>query len=691
MFKFELLLEYFGKNPYILHLKDKYINELIVQNEQKLNISIEAYYDFFASNETYIITHGSNYNTLKTLIKDYNDSIPKHNLNYNNKKRKRLKVKIFYDNKVKKDHFLYFTSFYPSFSNIETNAYLERNFRYGGKKFAEIIDLNIGEKSAKYVLSQFGITDKNINSIKIDGLLGETEKCFHFSYKNKHFFTYKEDTEHPIEKQWLSIPLDVKKLNKMNKNPEWEKNKYEFYNHQIEGIKFLLWVKKGFIFDKTGIGKSNQALVASILNGGKRTLILTIKEDLKKWGELVEDFGQKSEVINNLYEKSDTILEANYHILNYDIVKKFSNSKETNFNIFEFTYDTIILDECHKIRNSQSKKSDILNKLFKMPYIKNIYGLSATPFETNEQLLGLYETLNIDPDNLIPTSYDNFNSSYKKTCDFKLNYCEGIPMKINKQGGNGDKRNIIKLGASTNSIELAQRIKYTYLCRTDSEVEGFPEKKVTLLNLQLDLETKRKYEAYRDELIEMYTEMFKNKTEDGEQGINAELPATTKLRQFLAEYATEQTSKFVRTLIENNNEKVIIFTHFNDEFKILCEKLSDVAVWVNANPQLRWRKKSNNEIVKEFKENSEYQVIIGNASTLGTAHNIPQAGHCILNSPNWNSGEHDQMMGRNWRLDRKGTVHAWFWNYEDTKTEHIFNKSTSKGLNLKILLMNIYK
>ena len=687
MFKFQNLIEYFGKNPLTLSLKDKYIEHIVQSLEKKQISQFDKHTAYLTAKRHVLLTNNSDLNTLKKRISDFNVAIDKYNETAQTK-AKTIRVKIFYDNKVPLGTYIIIIDnpVPPNISNY--SDYLLRNFRYNAYQFDGCIDLEIGEKSAEYVLKQFNITDRKISTIKVDKLLGETDALFHFGYKDKHFFTYKEDTDHPIRKMWNSIDLNEDYLNSLNKSDIWIKENRKFYAHQVEGIKFLLWVKKGFIFDKTGIGKSNQALAASLLNGGKKTLIFTIKEDVKKWADLVTDFGKTSETISATYTKTETLANVDYHIINYDIIKKFSKSENTNFNIFSTKYDTIIIDECHKIRNYQAIKSDILNKLFNTPSIKYIYGLSATPFESNEQLLGLYQTLNIDSNDFIPCNKDGYSQKFEKGNNFKINYCSGFFMKIKKKMKGNETKDIeiINTQGDSNTKELAQRIKYTYLCRSSDEVEGFPEKIVNVLNLELDLETRRRYDEYYKELIVTYTQ----DNEDG-SNINPELPATTKLRQFLAEYATAHTDVFVRRLIEGNDEKVIIFTHFNDEFKILCERMSDIAVWVNANPALRWNKKSNNAIVEHFKTNPDVKVLIGNAMTLGTAHNIPEASHSVLNSPNWNSGEHDQMMGRNWRLGKKGTVNAWFWVFEDTKSEHIFNRAEEKGGNIKILLTNIYK
>jgi superfamily II DNA or RNA helicase len=503
-------------------------------------------------------------------------------------------------------------------------------------------------------------------------------------YKSHSFFLLKEDPEleNPVTKQWKQIDLDPAYLNSLNKGKKWVERGHQLKPHQIIGIKFLSFINKGFIFDKVGIGKSNQAMTAAVISGAKKVLIITIKDDVYKWKQLSYDFGQVGELILSKEIDLDALNNANYHIINYDALKKYSQKKMIEFNILAQGYDTIIVDECHNIRNNMSVKANILAKLFNSYSIKRIYGLTATPFETNEQVLGLYMSMGISADGSMPTS-NNWLENKELMDSFKERYCAGIKMSNN--GKTFVKTSALKENGkkliNTNSVELSQVIKYTYICRSSDDIEGFPDKKINVLNLELPAEKRSKYEQYRNELIEHYKKM----NEESDNYINEELPTYTKLRQFLSLVSADQSATFARARA-NMGEKIIIFTHYNDEFSLLCEKLADVALWVHTSKTHRWRKKDNQEIVNLFKESDEYKILIGNIKTLGTGHNIPEADHTLLNSPNWNNGEHDQAMGRNWRLDREKPVNAWFWIYKDSLTEKVYDRAKLKGENIETLL-----
>lgn len=672
-FKQIQLLHYYGDNPLIKSLKSKFLDltiEKCSQTQINGNFNLTQIYD------QYIISSKKTYDN---LIFTYNE--------LKNNKHINVGKKYFYYTAKLPDDVIIKLNESISFDELKKfNEYLLRNFSFPGNYFNTTLELKVSGENSTYVPKQFG-RDSVIDKIKVDGIIGETSKVYHFIFNNKPFFAHKDGCENPYSKQWNDTPLDIDYLNSLNISESWKENNYKFYPHQIEGIKFLLHKKRACIFDKVGIGKSNQAIAAAILNGSKKVLIITIKDDVHKWRQLAQDFGQTACVIDATFKKNDELTDSSdYHVINYDIIKKYSgkNTAATEiFNIFKYRYETIIVDECHNIRNAAAKKSSIIKKLFSQKYVKNVYALSATPFETNDQLYGLYSTMGIPIGDLLPKAGEGYEMMMRKYEHYKMRYCNGTY--INKMINNRMEK-IIVIGKKVNGVvipnsntqELYQLIKGTYLCRTPDDVEGFPKKDIHVLDLSLTPDIQSKYNAYRDELLNQYEQM----------DVHAELPAAIKLRQFLSLVAVKQTASFARNLI-STGEKVIIFTHYKEEFDEMCKELSDTSVWVNADPSLRYKKMQNKDIVNLFKTSDKYKILIGNAQTLGTGHNIPQATHVIINSPDWNSGEHSQMMGRNWRLDRKETVHAWFWIYKDTKCEEVFKKAQSKEDNVNILLQNI--
>lgn len=670
------IIEYDGDNALILQYKDEIISEFMNQLPHlEINDGLNTILSKVKGAPAFIYCNPTNIAYVIDKIKEKNASL------------KRDGKKLFFYIRVLKDLNIESGYIIPIYKNtiinipFEANEYLLKNFRYEGYIFPENHKIKIGAINEKYLQKQFN-TDKEIKKVAINKLVGETDEKFHLKYKKFNFFLYKDDPEleHPVNSLWQNIDIDFDILNGMNKNEEWINKGYKFNEHQKDGIKFLTYNKKGFIFDTTGLGKSLQVLCASIAVKSKKTLILTIKDDKKKWADLIKDMGFEVNVLGGT-KKINYNRDAEYDILNYDSLDKYCK-KTAPINLLEQLYECIIADECHNLRNSTSTKSKRANQLFNKRFVQYIFGASASPFENNEHFMDMCSIMNIEIGRLIPVWNKGYNAFKERLDDFKIVYCNGVKMTRNNNtfvtvGMLKDDKGLNIY--NSNSHELAQRIKYSFLCRTNDDIPGFPIKRVHELKVEMTPFEQSEYERYKKELKKLYSD------KDKYGNINEDLPIFVKLREFLSKVAVPHTTNFAIKKAKNG-EKIIIFTHFKEEFELLCQNLAGYAVWVHAEKKERWRKKENYEIVNEFKTSKEYNIIIGNIQTLGTAHNIPEAHHTLINSPNWNNGEHEQAMGRNWRINTPHDVHAWFWIVEDSEVETVYFRAKAKKENTKILL-----
>lgn len=670
------LIKYEGNNPLIA----KYINEItsrFLSELPKMDIysQLPNILSKPKSSPSFIYCNPSDIRHIIGALKTKNEEL------------KRDDKKLFFYIEILKTPHIAQGKFLPIYKHTsvdippEINEYLVKNFRYEGYTFPMGHKIKVGELNEKYIQEQFN-TNKKVGEVAVEKLIGETSEKFHLKYKNFNFFVNKNDTglEHPVKKLWEELPIDFDALNEMNKNKEWVEKGYKLNEHQREGIRFLVYKQKGFIFDTTGLGKSLQAFYASVVTSSRKTLIITIKDDKKKWQDLVNENGFEANVLGGT-RKIKYNEAAQYDILNYESLDKYCK-KGAAINLLEKRYECVIADECHNLRNSSATKSRRGNQLFNKPYVKYVFGLSASPFENNEHFMDMCSIMNVEIGTLIPLWKYGFNSFKERLDRFKLDYCNGVLMKRNNttfvatglsKDGNG--LNIY----NSNTPELAQRIKYSFLCRTNKDIPNFPVKRIHELTTEMSSFEHSEYESYKKQLKEQYSD------KERYGNINESLPMFVKLREFLSKVAVPHTVNFAIQKAKKK-EKIIIFTHFKEEFELLCQKLAGYAVWVHAEKKSRWRKKENHEIVSEFKKSADYNIIIGNIQTLGTAHNIPEAHHTIVNSPNWNNGEHEQAMGRNWRINTPHDVNAWFWIVEDSEVETVYQRANSKRENTLILL-----
>jgi SNF2 family DNA or RNA helicase len=98
------------------------------------------------------------------------------------------------------------------------------------------------------------------------------------------------------------------------------------------------------------------------------------------------------------------------------------------------------------------------------------------------------------------------------------------------------------------------------------------------------------------------------------------------------------------------------------------------------------RERAIHVIAKQHQRDENIKVIVGNIRTLGTGHNITKGDVAIINSPDWNSGEHEQAEGRSWRIGRTEDVTVYYCLFENTHEEEVFERSKQKKDNKDIIL-----
>ncbi len=616
--------------------------------------------------------------------------------------------------------------------------YLSRNLRYIGRKIN--LTLKIGNESVA-LLNKQGFYCKN-NEIIVDYLWGETDKLYHFGWYNDDFFVWKHDTDDVQKKELSVIPYNgnlweslgnVKIYDFQVDGIKFMFNKKKCFNFDEPGCGKTL---QSIIAAKAN-GCKNVLVItlASLKLNWKREVgrfgwtakILNGKE--------YEDKQTDFTIIN--YE----ILKNFVPLHDFQIRKSLKNGKkgvvESTQTIGGF--DCIIIDEVHRAKHPDALQSMCIKNLCSEKSVKCVYGLSGTPIEYNLDFYNICRSLDLSIPSLIQTNgyFGEIQQNYE---EYAMTYCnafemrmDGVARKKNKeqiksvlpstiqshrriaylltileQCGHKEKKEWyyqspkgkIKLSELTvqqadeilkrpfedkrkktiiigkkengimvknsNTLELHQRIKHLMIRRTKRDVlHNFPYKFILPIYCSFDALKRLEYNS----LWEEYLEEKNNKKYLEED----KLSSSIKIREFLAKLKVPHTINFVKDKIENGS-KVIVFTHFKDEFELLCGGLKDCAVNIHAS--MTPEKKQS--IIDKFQNDEKTRCIIGNIKTLGTGHNLTKGDIAVINSPNWNSGEHEQAEDRNFRIGREEDVEIYYMIFENTHEEEVFDRSRQK-------------
>jgi SWI/SNF-related matrix-associated actin-dependent regulator 1 of chromatin subfamily A len=490
--------------------------------------------------------------------------------------------------------------------------------------------------------------------ILVEYLLADNDKTFHIygklkrnQEKSRMYFIPKSQVLDDIYYEEIDIDVDFEKYTKLDtfvlKDGTVGRTPYE---HQIDGIKFLLTNDGCLLADDMGLGKTYQSIIAALESGAERILIVCPSAVKINWEREIQYFQNFDTTIIS-GKKWD---QAQFTIINYDILKNFhevpgKNLKEEdicwdNQHLVQGDFDLVILDEAHKLKNPKSGRGSIMKDLCVNHNIPKVWLLSGTPVANRP--MDYYNLLRLIKSPLV----DNFKFYVQR-------YCEG--RQITTTLKNGHKKKIWLTNGASNLEELAIKTKHIYKRRLKTEIKDMPDKLIAPTYHQF---TDKQWKAY-DELWEEYLIERKKKKKRGEP--ERDLVELGLLRKFVAMEAIPESISMAENIIEQEN-KVIIFTNFTDELLALQKHFGKRCVVHYGDMSDKQKQLS----IDKFQQNDKVEVFIGNIISAGVGITLTEATHVIFNSFDWVPGNNEQAEDRAYRIGQVNNVTVYYQLFDET-------------------------
>ena len=522
------------------------------------------------------------------------------------------------------------------------SKYVKKYFNVEPKKLNKVIELTNYFSEELKNEHKLKITPKKIF---VETLLAESDKAIHIIcklYKNqkdvKLIWIPKTQILDDIHYEDIEVNIDFDKYS------ELDKRGWKAFNHQEDGIKFLLKNKKCILADDMGLGKTYQSIVAALECNAERVLIICPSSLKINWMREVQNFCDDVSIISGNYWNPNR-----FTIVNYDILKNFHTVAERNKeyedwelmrDIVEFNPDLLILDEAHYVKNHKSKRGAILKDLSKNFGCERVWLLTGTPIANRP--MDYYNLLAI-----IDSPITNNWVHYAKT------YCDGMRF---KKGG----RYIWVTKGASNLDELSAKTKRTILRRKKENVLDLPEKLITPVYLELE-----NVDGYKN----VWNEYLEQRKLDGKKGNPAkDLVEMTLLRTFIAMETVPYTIEKTEEALELN-KKTIIFCNFNDEMDSFINHFGDKCVCVRGGMS----DKQKQHAVDRFQEDDSCMVFVGQIKAAGVGLTLTKAEIVIMNSLDWVPGNHEQAEDRAYRIGQSETVNIYYMLMDDTIDTLVWN------------------
>ena len=399
--------------------------------------------------------------------------------------------------------------------------------------------------------------------------------------------------------------------------------------HQKEAIQKLVENKKFILADDMGLGKTTSTIIAALEAGSKKALIICPATLKINWKREIENYSDKTVFIA---ESKNFSTEADFVIINYDIIKNFHDTKKKDESqILASNFDLVIVDEAHYIKNATAQRTKLINDIVKKT--DRLWLLTGTPMTSR------------------PIDYFNLLSLIdspvaKNWMAYAIRYCQGYQFNV---GG----RKVWNVTGASNLEELRDRTLGLTLRRLKENVLDLPDKIITPVYLRL------KSKQYEEVMGEYYDWYDKNPEES--KSLTVQFSKLTKVRQIIADEKIAQTIELAENILEQD-KKVIIFCNFTDSLNKITEHFGKVAVKLDGSMSKPERQHS----VDQFQDNPKVKVFVGNIKAAGVGITLTAAEAVIMNDLSFLPSDHAQSEDRAYRYGQKNNVLVYYPIFENT-------------------------
>lgn len=415
------------------------------------------------------------------------------------------------------------------------------------------------------------------------------------------------------------------------------------FEHQKEGVEWLIPKKRGMLAFEMGCGKSMTAIMAADMKGFKKILVVCPNSLKGNWKNEIKLLlpGENVISINALKHKTwPDCSNTRFVIANYDILKKFSAQiKNEGFECF-------IADECHYLKNPKALRTKSFKKTIAWKRAINVWLLTGTPVTTTP--LDLFTLLGI-LQHPVGKNYINFG----------IRYCDGV------KGEYG-----WEFKGASNLQELHLATQDSILRKTKEEVlKNLPPKIHKKHVLESDSLLEKKCKEY---ILDYYQKKYDNGDYDIFDNFDDRSEAIVELmlkRYFYALYKLDDPNYHeLIELLLNQGKKLIIFTNFTKVVDAFKNKYGSSCLTMDG----RVKSENRQAIAERFQTDESINMIVCNYKVGSVGLNLYASDTVIVHDPDWVPSTISQAIDRAHRIGQTKSVTAIMPFYENTTEETIY-------------------
>lgn len=426
---------------------------------------------------------------------------------------------------------------------------------------------------------------------------------------------------------------------------------------------------KGILADEMGLGKTAQALAAIHARRDVALPALVVCPSVAKyvWEREAKTWcpTTKTSVISGFRNPDNDLFfhpaDNEITIINYDLLygqldKKAMNqyAKDNKISdpkkipeIFRYLgwgplfeksgYKTIVLDESHKIKNAQSKRTTAVKSLAKRK--THVIAISGTPIENRPK--EFFTTLEI----VCPHLFGTWWTYAHKYCNPTHN---GFGWDFNGASNTEELHTIL-----TESV-MIRRLKKDVL-------KDLPEKVRSVIPVEINMAEYNKAEK----ALRSFLQTQKGTKAKSDKA--AALAEIERCKQAAVVGKLDAAIEWIGDYLETD-KKLVVFAHHTFVLDKLQKHYGDLCVRVDGSVSVPKRQ----EAVDAFQNREDVRLFLGNIKAAGVAITLTAASDTLTLELGWMPGEHDQAEDRVHRFGQEAeSVNAYYLVARETIEEKI--------------------
>lgn len=441
---------------------------------------------------------------------------------------------------------------------------------------------------------------------------------------NNWYASFTKDKEKEEQSTQETIIKKIQKHKQLKKMRPFQQQG-AFLIHKYDG--------RALLADEMGLGKTLQAISYIKLNPEISPILIITPANLKiTWQREIQKWIHKESYIVDGSKKDKNILTNKTVIINYEIVKHHITT------IMKMNPQCVILDECHKIKNSDAQQTKVVKKICRKA--EKMIALSGTPILSRP--IEIFNVLNLLRPEMFPSSYR-----------FKQRYCDP---QSNDYG-------VTYKGAS-NLDELHEILtNYVMIRRKKKDVlPELPEKRRQVIPFQID--NMQEYESAEENIIKYIYEQ--KGLEAAKRASRAEtLVKFNQLKQLSTKGKIKECIEWINNFLLSD-KKLVVFAFHEQTISTLMEHYEKIAVRLDGKTTKKQKQKS----IDNFQTKKDIKLFIANIKA-GEGIDLTASSDVAVIEFAWTPGAHHQAEDRIHRMTQKNKCMIYYLIAQNTIEEYI--------------------